>query len=220
MITFHIVSLFPDSIDSYINESIIKRAQEKKLIKIKKYDIRKFASGKHQKTDDHPYGGGPGMVFYAEPILKAVKSVKLQNKNNKPLIIITSPAGEQFTNTVAEKWVKKFTDMIIICGRYEGIDARVKKILKAKDVTIGPYILTGGELPALIMIDTITRRVPGVLGKIESLEENRISSSEMYTRPEILVYKGKSYKVPKVLLSGHQAKIEEWRKGLSPEANI
>jgi tRNA (guanine37-N1)-methyltransferase len=212
MITFHIVSLFPDSVDSYINESIIKRAQEKKLIKIKKYNIRNFATGKHRKTDDRPYGGGPGMVLYAEPILKTIKSIRHQDKNKKPLIVITSPAGEQFTNKMADNWVKKFTDIIIICGRYEGIDARVKKILKAKEITIGPYILTGGELPALVMVDTITRRVPGVLGKLESLEENRVSSSEVYTRPEVLSWQGRNYKVPTVLLSGHKAKIDEWRK--------
>lgn len=210
MLTFHLISIFPDSVDSYINESIIKRAQEKKLVKIKKYDIRKFATDKHRKTDDQPYGGGPGMVMYAEPILRAVKSVSLKVKG-KPLILITSPAGKQFDNPTAEKWSKKCSDIILICGRYEGIDARVKKILKATEITIGPYVLTGGELPALVIVDAVTRRLPGVLGKTESIEENRVSSSEMYTRPEVLKWQNKNYKVPKVLLSGDHKKIENWK---------
>ncbi len=135
-------------------------------------------------------------------------------------IIWLSPSGKQFDNKIAEKYATKSNHLVIICGRYEGIDERVKKIIKTgpyfkntsvDEISVGPFILTGGELPAMIILDTVARRIPGVLGKIESVEENRISSSEVYTRPEILTYKGKKYRVPKVLLTGHHAKIIEWR---------
>ncbi|MDO8492385.1 MAG: tRNA (guanosine(37)-N1)-methyltransferase TrmD [bacterium] len=225
---FHIITLFPESFSSYLNESILARAIKNKKIKVSFYNPRDFVTGKYRKVwpdggvmaqvDDRPYGGGPGMVLRAEPVLKAV--AKAVGKR-KAKVIILSPSGKQFNNTIAEK-LKNQKDIVIICGRYEGIDARVKKILKAtlstkalasvEEYSVGPYVLTGGELPAMIMIDSISRRISGVLNKSESLEENRISTSEVYTRPEILVYKGKRYKVPKVLLSGHRAKIDKWKK--------
>lgn len=221
--TFHIITLFPESLDSYIHSSIVGRAIADKKIKIKFYNPRDFTKDKHRRVDRQPYGGGPGMVLEAESVVKAVEaSLKLKAKSSK-LIVWLSPSGKQFDNTYAEKSAKKYSDIIIICGRYEGIDARARKIIKdlklqAKnykldlvDLSIGPYVVTGGELPAMIIIDTVARRIPGVLGKIESVEENRIASSEVYTRPEILTYKGKKYKVPKVLISGHHKKIEEWR---------
>ncbi len=123
------------------------------------------------------------------------------------------PSAPKFTTSFAKTFSKKYTDIILICGRYEGIDARIDKILKTKKFSIGDYVLTGGELPAMVLIDSISRQIPGVLGKYESLEEERVSSSEVYTRPEVLRHKGKNYKVPKVLLSGNHKKIEEWRKG-------
>ena len=153
------------------------------------------------------------MVLRAEPILRAfskAQSSKLVAQSVE--VILLSPSGKQFTNAEAEKLSKK-KNIIFISGRYEGIDARVKKILKAKEYSVGPYVLTGGELPALTMIDAISRRIPGVLGKLESLEENRISTSEIYTRPEVLVWQKKKYKVPKVLLEGNHKKIEEWKRG-------
>lgn len=224
MLTFHIITIFPEMFDSYVNESILGRAITEKKIKVKFYPLRKFVTGKHRKVwpdgnisaqvDDRPYGGGPGMVLRAEPILKAATSIKSQvarKKNSKLKIIMTSAGGKKFTNTLATGYVK-YTDIIIICGRYEGIDSRVQKILKAEEVSIGDYVLTGGELPAMVMIDTIARQVPGVLGKHESIEENRVSSHEMYTRPEILEHKGKKHRVPPVLLSGDHKKIEEWKK--------
>ncbi len=201
----------------------MKRAQEKKLLSFSFYNPRDFVTGKHRKVwpdgnvssqvDDRPYGGGPGMVLRAEPILRAfskARSSKLVAQSVE--VILLSPSGKQFTNAEAEKLSKK-KNIIFISGRYEGIDARVKKILKAKEYSVGPYVLTGGELPALTMIDAISRRIPGVLGKLESLEENRISTSEIYTRPEVLVWQKKKYKVPKVLLEGNHKKIEEWKRG-------
>ncbi len=220
-ITFHLISIFPEIFDSYFHESILKRAQAAGQLKIVTYNVRDFTNDKHRKTDDKPYGGGPGMIFYAEPILRAVetikskvkKSVRSKSTNKQIKIIFTSPGGKQFDNPTAISWSKKYTDFIVICGRYEGIDARVKKILKAEEVSIGPYTLTGGELPAMVMIDAITRQIPGVLGNEASPEEKRISSGEMYTRPEVLSWDGKKYRVPKVLLSGNHRKIDEWKEG-------
>ncbi|HBM45910.1 MAG: tRNA (guanine-N(1)-)-methyltransferase [Parcubacteria group bacterium GW2011_GWF2_38_76] len=215
MKTFSIITLFPEMFSSYLNESILKRAQEKKLIKFKIYNPRDFTTDKHHKADDRPYGGGPGMVMYAEPILKAVAKACLPvgraKGTNKAKIFILSPRGKQFTNEVAKNIADKNENVILICGRYEGIDSRVKKILKAEEISVGPFIVTGGELPAMIMIDSISRQMEGVLGKFDSLEESRVSTGEMYTRPEVLKYKGKNYKVPKILLSGDHGKIEKFK---------
>lgn len=219
---FYIITIFPDIFDSYLNESIIGRAIKNKLISVKFYNPRDFIKApknNYRPVDDKPYGGGPGMVMRAEPLLKAVEKAisKMKNKN-KILIINFIPSAEKFTTNYAKTISKKYTDIILICGRYEGIDARVDKILKTKKLSIGDYVLTGGEIPAMILVDCVSRQIPGVLGKYESLEEERISSSEVYTRPEILKYtppgrgkKTKNYKVPKVLLSGNHKKIKEWR---------
>jgi tRNA (guanine37-N1)-methyltransferase len=211
----NILSLFPEAIRPYLDSSMLWKAQDKKLVKINIIDPRKFATDKHKRADDRPFGGGPGMVLKAEPILKAVSKLKLSKKTK---FIITSPRGKQFTNEMASKWAKNYSELVIIAGHYEGIDARVKKILKAEEISVGPYTLTGGELPALIMVDAITRRIPGVLGKHDSLEEERVASGEVYTRPESFKYpfdkaqgRQKDYKVPKVLLSGHHKLIEAWR---------
>lgn len=215
---FHVITLFPESFDSYVSSSIIGRAVRNGKIKIKFYNPRDFVptpprlrgtSKPYLRVDNKAYGGGPGMVMEALPIIKAIEKIKSKNKKIK--IIWLSPSGKQFSNEAAEKF-KKYNDIIIVCGRYEGIDARIKKVFKVEEISVGPYVLTGGELPAMMILDTIGRRIPGVLGKIESVEENRISSSDVYTRPEVLVYKGKKYCVPKVLLSGNHAKISEWRK--------
>ncbi len=200
---------------SYVDESILARAQKKKLISIKLYNPRDFTKDpstnvdKRRQIDDNPYGGGPGMVIQAEPILKAVEKARGRKKNVK--IVMFSPSGKQFTNTYAKNITKKYKDVILIAGRYEGIDTRVKKALRAEEVSIGPYVLTGGEVPAMVVVDAVSRQIPGVLGHTESLEEKRTASSEMYTRPEVIKHKGKNYKVPKVLLSGDHKKIEEWR---------
>lgn len=254
---FHLVTLFPESTESYLNASILKRAQEKGLINIKYYNPRDFveikdAKGKkvkreltyaERRVDNRPYGGGPGMVIEALPVMNAIEaailsvsssrmgfgrivstdrgsSVKplkdskvVKSINKKPVIkiIFFSPSGKQFTNEVAETF-KKYTDIIFVCGRYEGIDARVKKAFPMIDISVGPYVVTGGELAAMIVIDTVTRRIPGVLGDIQSIEEERVASPDVYTRPEVVEFKKKKYRVPKILLSGHHQKMEEWRK--------
>ena len=210
--TFHIITLFPNAFDSYLGESILKRAIEDKKIKVQFYNPRDFSEKKFRHIDRPPYGGGPGMVIQAEPVIRAVASCKLEVKSKKPKIIWLTPSGKQFTNESAKKLVSKSKDIIIICGRYEGIDARVKKVFKVEEVSVGPFILTGGELPAMLMIDVISRQVEGVLGDFNSLEESRTANPNVYTRPEVLEYKGKKYRVPKILLSGHRAKIEAWKQ--------
>jgi tRNA (guanine37-N1)-methyltransferase len=206
---FHIVTLFPDSFESYLNASILKRALSDKKIKISFYNPIDFLKNK-ERVDDRPYGGGPGMVMRAEPVAKAI--AKAIGKKTDYKIIFFTPAGENFTNTKAKQYVETTKNIIFVCGRYEGIDARVLDIFPCEKVSIGEYVLTGGELPAMIMIDAISRNIKGVLGDIDSVEENRISSPLVYTRPDVLKYKTKEYKVPEVLLSGHHKEIDKWRE--------
>ncbi|KKT96527.1 MAG: tRNA (guanine-N(1)-)-methyltransferase [Parcubacteria group bacterium GW2011_GWA2_45_15] len=215
---FHIITLFPKAFGSYLGESILKRAIEDKQIKVSFYNPRDFVENKWKRVDKPPYGGGPGLVIEALPVVKAIESAIKKSKlapspkSLAPKIIFLSPAGKQFNNTYARKVSKSYKHVIIICGRYEGIDARVKKIFKMDEISVGPFVLTGGELPAMIIIDVIARQIPGVLGNFDSLEERRVSTSDVYTRPEAFLYKGKKYRVPKVLLSGDHAKIEKWKK--------
>ncbi len=237
MITYHVVSLFPESLDSYVNSSILKRAQERGIIAIKYYNPRDFAksakfdpdavakmSYAERRVDDRPYGGGPGMVMEALPVIRAIENavgklkdksrkLKVKSGKGKVKIIFFSPSGKQFSNAVADSF-KKYTDIVFVCGRYEGIDARVKKAFPMTDISIGEYVLTGGELPAMVVIDTITRRIPGVLGDDNSVEERRVAGSDVYTRPPVIEYKGKKMRVPKVLLSGHHKKMDEWKTSL------
>jgi len=228
---FHIITLFPDAFDSYLGESILKRAIEDKKIKVAFYNPRDFSDNKFRHIDRPPYSGGPGMVIQAEPVARAIDAAlkKISAKINrrkisktkmsrvtldtkaKIKIIFFSPSGKQFTTDYAKKTARKFTDIILICGRYEGIDARVKKIFKCEEISVGPFVLTGGELPAMIVLDCLSRQVEGVLGNFSSLEESRTASPDVYTRPEVLQYRGKKYRVPKVLLSGDHKKIESWR---------
>lgn len=243
--TFHIITLFPNAFDSYLGESIIKRAIEDKKISVRFYNPRDFTRDTHLRIDRAPYGGGPGMVIQAEPVIRAVENALSYihrnvgtRKAKKPKsyqlpakIIWLSPSGKQFTNESGVK-LAKHSDIIIICGRYEGIDARVKQTIrdmrmsarqriggsaysmaeiKLEEVSVGPYVLTGGELPAMILLDVIARQVEGVLGDPASREETRIASPDVYTRPEVIEYKGRKLRVPKILLSGHHGKIDVWR---------
>jgi tRNA (guanine37-N1)-methyltransferase len=234
---FHLVTLFQDACDAYLNASIIGRARKEKKIKIEYQNPRDFVDNKWGKVDERPYGGGPGMVMTALPVVKAVekalktRGAKRRGKSNvgprrsymkKSVIVWFSPSGKQFTNKDADA-LAKYDDVVLICGRYEGIDERAKKILKTlapgsparrvrvKEFAVGEAVYTGGEVPALAIIDAVTRRLPGVLGKDASVEERRIASSAVYTRPETIVYKKKTYRVPKVLQTGHHTKINEWR---------
>ncbi|MFA6525784.1 MAG: tRNA (guanosine(37)-N1)-methyltransferase TrmD [Patescibacteria group bacterium] len=206
---FDILTIFPDIFDSYFNETILKRAQSKKLAIINVHDIRKATTDKHNTVDDRPYGGGPGMVLKIEPIYKTLKKVK-QKKNSK--IILMDPAGKQFDHAMAKKYAK-LDQLTFICGRYEGVDARVDKLID-ENVSIGPYVLSGGELATMVIIEAVARLIPGVLGHNESALSDTFSKGKdyvefpQYTRPD----KFKTWSVPKILLSGDHKKIAEWRE--------
>ncbi len=214
MLHFHVVTLFPESIEGYLSSSILGRAREKKLIKVSYYDPKEYAVGKHRRVDQRPYGGGPGMVLEPTAVLRAAEKALRGKKRVAKFFFSTD--GDEFSEGFAKKLArgggKGVRHILLICGRYEGVDARVQKILRAKKLSVGPYVLTGGELPAAIVVDAVSRFIPGVLGKIESLEASRVASPEVYTRPETLVWKKKKYKVPGVLLTGHHANIDTWKR--------
>ncbi len=209
---FDILTIFPAAFKSYFGESILKRAQKRGLIKVSIHNIRDFSLGKHKKVDDRPYGGGPGMVMGIEPIYKAIRSINSKsNPKLKQRIILFSPRGEKF-NSKAAKRLSKYDQLILICGRYEGVDERVAKYIADEEISIGDYVLSGGELPAMALVEAVSRFIPGVLGKRESLEEIK-GSYPVYTRPEVFAAAGKrKWRVPKVLVSGDHKKIEEWRR--------
>lgn len=217
---FHVITLFPEICQTYTDASVLGRAQKTdkgkgakvrgKKISVNYYNPRDFTTDKHNKADDRPYGGGPGMVMKAEPILKAWEKA-VGRKKAKIKTLIMSPRGMKFDQAMAKGLAGKYEHVVLISGRYEGIDARVKQILKADEVSVGDYVLTGGELPALTIIDAVAREIPGVLGTFESLEDQRISSGEMYTRPEILIHKKTKYQVPEVFLNGDPKAIDSRR---------
>jgi tRNA (guanine37-N1)-methyltransferase len=213
MIRFDVITIFPEILKSYVGESLIARAQAKKLIKINLHDLRKWGKGPHKQVDDRPFGGGLGMVMQFDPIAKAIKKIKAKNKQAK--VIFFTPRGKKFNQQMASK-LAKLDQIIFICGRYEGVDERVAKNIADMEISIGEYDLMGGELPAMILIESISRLVPGVLGKPALLAE-RVSKTGgfleymQYTRPEVIKYNGKKLAVPKVLLSGDHKKIKQWK---------
>jgi tRNA (guanine37-N1)-methyltransferase len=219
---FHVITIFPEVCEAYTSASVLGRAQKTekgkgakvrgKKMEVSYYNPRDFSTDKHKKTDDRPYGGGPGMVMIALPILKAwEKAVGRKQNKQKIKTLIMSPRGTVFTNELAKHWASEYEHLVLISGRYEGIDARVKEILNAEEVSVGDYVLTGGELPALTIIDSVSRQIPGVLGTFESLEDERVTEGVSYTRPEVLNYKKNDYVVPEVLVNGNHAEIEKWR---------
>lgn len=210
---FHILTLFPEMVMNGLNTSIIGRAVSKGLLSIEAINIRDYAFNKHQSVDDYPYGGGAGMLMQAEPVYLAYESVaqKIPERKKKPRVVYLSPQGDVFTQKMAEELAQE-EDLILLCGHYEGIDERVLEEIVTDYVSIGDYVLTGGELPAMVMVDTISRLVPGVLhndvsAEFESFQDNLLEYPQ-YSRPE--EWHGK--KVPEVLLSGHHANIEKWRR--------
>lgn len=222
MITFHVISAVPESIASYVDASIVGRARKKKLIAVKAISLRDFVPNGPTKSgyrsiDDSPYGGGPGMVLKVEPIHRALAPLK---KKPGTRVILFSTRGKQFTELDARR-LTKYKNIVLICGRYEGVDERVAEHLADEEVSFGDFVLSGGEIPALAVIDAVSRKVPGVLGKHESLEEVK-GSYPVYTKPEVFKPKGSKHewKVPPVLLSGDHKKIEAWRRGLqNPEGS-
>ncbi len=213
MLKFNVLTIFPESFESYSRVSILGRALKKKLIKINLVDLKKFAEGERKILDDKPYGGGAGMVMKIEPIYKAMQSLKLKKKTakNKTKIILFSTRGKRLNSKMAKE-LSVYNNLTLICGRYEGIDERVPRYLADEEISVGDYVLSGGELPAMVLIEAVSRFIPGVLGKSESLEEIKGFYS-VYTRPEVFILKNKrKLKVPPVLLSGNHEKIKEWRK--------
>lgn len=212
MIQFDILTIFPESIEAYINSSIVKRAQEKRLVQINVHDLRKWTEDKHHTVDDTPYGGGPGMVMKIEPVFNALKELKKENSK----VLITTPKGEQLTQTKLVEF-SNTTDAhyIILCGHYEGFDQRIHDHLVDYEFSIGDYVLSGGELPALVLVDGIVRLIPGVLGNEYSLVSESFSNGVLdfpqYTKPSSF----NNWDVPEVLLSGNHKQIEEWRKDQS-----
>jgi tRNA (guanine37-N1)-methyltransferase len=247
---FNVITIFPNIFVSYFSESILKRAQEKGIIKINVHDLRKWTTDKHRTVDDTPFGGGAGMVMKIEPIYRAIvapplvgaplvgalapstdnkidnkirgthkgrpNSANSANSAKKSKIILLSAKGKKWNQQTAERY-SKLDEIILICGRYEGVDERVKKFVD-EEISIGDYVLTGGEIPAMAMVDSIARLLPGVLGNKESAKNESHSMKgfleyPQYTRPEIFIVNEKKYRAPKVLLSGDHKKIEEWRRG-------
>jgi len=208
MLRFDIITIFPDMFGPVFNESILKRAQEKKKVIIRVHDLRDYTDDKkHRKVDDRPFGGGAGMVMMAQPLFDAVKAIKGKRKVK---VIYTSPAGKPFSQFHAKR-LTETKNLIIICGHYEGIDERVRELLVDEEISVGDYVLTGGEIPAMALVDAITRLIPGVLGKEESLLhesfEGNLLEGPQYTRPANF----RGIKVPDVLLSGNHKTIKIWR---------
>ncbi len=224
--TFHLITIFPEIFDSYLNESILKRAQKDEKVEIKIYNLRDFTDDKHKTVDDTPYGGGPGMVMKVEPIYECVEQIKKEIGNRKSEIVLTSAKGREYSQADAVKY-EQLDDIIIICGRYEGVDERVAKHIADEEVSIGKYILTGGELPAMVIVDSVTRLIPEVLGNEESLVSETHSKFQIsnfkfqidkdypvYTKPADF----QGWKVPDVLQRGNHAEIEKWRKSKQSKA--
>ncbi len=216
---FDILTTFPNSF-SYFSESIIKRAQDKDLIKLKIHDLRNWATDKHKTTDDHPFGGNPGMLMKIEPIYKALKDLGVYPKHDeKTKVVLTSAKGNLWNQKVAVDYSKKFDRLVIICGHYEGIDHRVEQFLIDEEISVGNYVLSGGEVPSMIIVDSITRLIDGVVGNEESIVDESHSSElgdteyPQYTRPaSFTTEEGKTWSVPDVLLSGNHKEIEKWKK--------
>lgn len=207
----NVMTLFPEIFNSYIGESMMKKAVDNNILAVNIYNIRDFSENKHKKVDDYPFGGGAGMVMTPQPILSTYRHIIEENKLEKPRVIYLSPKGKTFTQDMA-KSLSKEDNLIFLCGHYEGIDQRVIDMIVTDELSIGDYVLTGGELPALVMIDSISRLIPGVLNKSESYEDETFEGDLLeypqYTRPR--EYKG--HKVPDVILSGNHQKIDQWRK--------
>lgn len=210
-----VITIFPKMFAPILNESIIKRAQARRLVKIKVHDLRNYTQDKHRKIDDRPFGAGPGMVFRPEPIFQAVESIKGPKLNSCALrTILLTPQGRRLDQATAQR-LSKYKHLVLICGHYEGVDERVRRRLVTDEVSIGDYVLTGGELPAMVLIDAVVRLIPHVLGKEESKHFESFNQGMLeypqYTRPA--VYRG--MRVPKILLSGKHNLIADWRRRMA-----
>ncbi len=206
---FHVLTLFPEMISEGMNYSIMKRAMEAGALALHPVNIRDYTLDKHNKVDDYPYGGGAGMLMQAQPVYDAYKAIEV-NCNKKPRVIFLTPQGRTFNQNMAREFAAE-EELVFLCGHYEGIDERVLEEIVTDEVSIGDYVLTGGELPAMVMMDTIARLIPGVLNNEDSAQDESFAGNLLeypqYTRPEVWLEK----RVPAVLLSGHHANIQKWR---------
>jgi tRNA (guanine37-N1)-methyltransferase len=211
MIRFDVITIFPELIEAFGKESLLKRAQKKKLLKIQAHDLRTWAKDRHKTIDDKPYGGGLGMVMRIEPVYRAVSTLKSKVISHKSKVILFTPRGKKFTQRKAYEY-SKLNQLIFVCGRYEGVDQRVAKHIADEEISIGDYVLMGGEIPAMTVIEAVARLIPGVVGKPQFLKERKIKKAfieyPQYTRPEVF----RKWKVPKVLVSGNHKKIGEWKE--------
>ena len=205
---FDVITIFPEMFEPVLNESIIKRAREKKKVAIRVHDLRAYTKDKHKKVDDRPFGGGPGMVMTPQPFFDAVKKIKGKRKAK---VILMSPSGKRLTQKLARDLAKQ-KNLILLCGHYEGVDERVREKLVDESISIGDYVLTGGEIPAMVLMDCLARLIPGVLGKEASLEDESFEGGLLeyphYTRPANF----RGIEVPRVLLSGNHLAIKKWRQ--------
>jgi len=217
-VTFDIVTIFPNLIRAALGEGIVKRAIDRGVLDVHVHDLRDFTQDRHRVVDDVPYGGGPGMVLKAEPLFAAVEAITA-GRGSASAIVLTSPQGRRFTQHEAER-MATLDRVIVLCGRYEGVDDRVRTHLATDELSIGDYVLTGGELPALVIVDAVARLVPGVVGDEESVAHESFARGLLdfpqYTRPAVF----RALKVPDVLLSGHHADIRRWRKRQALERTL
>ncbi len=215
----HVVTAFPDLLRSPLEESIIKQGQDKKLVEIIVHNLRDYSADKHRRVDDYPYGGAPGMVLKPEPIFHCFETIIEKYDIDKPNIIFLTPQGRTFTQAKAIK-LSKYEKLIFLCGHYKGVDERVREYWKPDEISIGDYVLTGGELPALVVIDAVVRLIPGVISDINSAKTDSFYEDRLdcpyYTRPEVF----RNMNVPEILLSGHHAKIKQWQEQKSLERTI
>jgi tRNA (guanine37-N1)-methyltransferase len=207
-----VITTFPEFVEAGISYSIVKRARDKDVLKIYVHDLRNWTHDRHRSTDDEPFGGGAGMVMKPEPVFEAIEALKAENPDKEPRVVLMTPQGRPFSQKLAHEMAVPDEWFIFICGHYEGFDERIREHLATDEISIGDYVLTGGELPALVIIDAVTRLLPGALGAEESAEQDSFSDGLLeyphYTRPADF----RGWKVPEVLLSGHHANIAKWRR--------
>ena len=215
----HIISAFINLLRGPLDESIVKRSQEKGLVKIFFHDLRDYSNDKHKRIDDYPYGGSPGMILKVEPIFNCIESIIEKYKIKKPYLIYLTPQGKQYTQSKAIE-LSNQDEMIFLCGHYKGVDERVRQYWNMDEISIGDYVLTGGELPTLVIIDSVVRLIPGVISDINSATTDSFYKNSLdcpyYTRPEIF----RDMKVPEILLSGHHAEIKKWQEKKALERTL
>ena len=218
-VQIHLISAFPEMFNGPLSASMMQRARDRRIVDIHIYDLREFTDDKHRSVDDYPYGGGPGMILKPEPIFRCVENIKQQLTTSSPRVILMCPQGEIFTQAKANTLAKEEA-LIFICGHYKGTDERVRELLASDEISIGDYVLTGGELPAMVVVDAVVRLLPGVLGDLDSAAgdsfQGELLDHPHYTRPENF----RGHRVPEVLLSGHHEKIRQWREMKSCERTV